>query len=452
ALPSGRAGVMIRETLDAASSNAFMHLYNGSARFAYRPSTGAGPTTITGATVGAPYWVKLTRLGNAITGYTSPDGVNWTAVGSTTIAMAQSVYVGLAVTAQDTSHTITATFDNVSTINGQDFLLTVLSPAAITGSSIQYTVNVDALGEFSGSVALSVSGLPAGATSSFSPSSLSSGNSILTVTPAGNTPANSYPLVITGTSGTVTHTSAAKLMVTGNPLGLWADTDVGSVGAAGNAGFNGTTFTVSGAGYEIDYFGSDGFHFVYQPLNGDGTVVARIAALPSGRAGVMIRETLDAASSNAFMHLYNGSARFAYRPSTGAGPTTITGAAVGAPYWVKLTRLGSAITGYTSPDGMNWTAVGSTTIAMAQSVFAGLAVTAQDTSHTITATFDNVSTINGQDFLLTVLSPAVITGSGIQYTVNVDALGGFSGSVALSVSGLPAGATSSFSPSSLNSG
>src|SRR5262249_30055540 len=257
--------------------------------------------------------------------------------------------------------------------------------------------------------------------------SLSSGNSVLTVTPAGATPANGYPLVITGTSGSLTHTSAVTLIVTGNASSLWTDTDVGSVGAAGSASFNGTLFPVPGAGSETDTGATDGFHFVYQPLNGDGTIVARIASIQQNnrRAGVMIRETLDAASANAFMELFNGTAVFAYRSSTAAGPVSLTTPSISVPYWVKLTRLGSRFTGYISPDGGSWTQVGSASITMSTSVYMGLAVTARDTSQVITATFDNVSTINGQDFLLTVLSPAVITGSSIQYTVNLDALGGF---------------------------
>src|SRR5262249_17377524 len=159
--------------------------------------------------------------GGAFTGYISAEGVNWTQVGTANIPMATSVYIGLAVTSRDPGQAITATFENVSTITGRDFLLTVLSPAVITGSSIQYTVKVAALGGFPGPGALSVSGLPTGATASFSPSSLGSGNSVLTVTPAANTPANGYPLVITGSSGVLTHSSAVTLIVTNNVSSLW---------------------------------------------------------------------------------------------------------------------------------------------------------------------------------------------------------------------------------------
>jgi len=72
------------------------------------------------------------------------------------------------------------------------------------------------------------------------------------------------------------------------------------VGVAGNASYASDVFTVKGAGAQI--YGTGCFHFVYQPLSGDGTVVARLvncrAELDMCRR-VMIRNTLDAGSANA---------------------------------------------------------------------------------------------------------------------------------------------------------
>ena len=64
----------------------------------------------------APAWVKLERRGNTVTAYRSADGVGWTLVGSDTISMGASVYVGLALSSHDNSRLATATFDNVSVI------------------------------------------------------------------------------------------------------------------------------------------------------------------------------------------------------------------------------------------------------------------------------------------------------------------------------------------------
>jgi hypothetical protein len=148
----------------------------------------------------------------------------------------------------DSTTLTTPTFDNVSTINGQDFLLTVSPPAVISGGGIQYTVNVGALGGFSGSVALTATGLPTGGTANFSQPSLTSGTSVLTITPAPGTAANLYPITITGTSGILVHSVAVNLIVTSTISSLWTDLDVGVVGPAGGTAFNGTTFSISSAG------------------------------------------------------------------------------------------------------------------------------------------------------------------------------------------------------------
>ena len=95
-----------------------------------------------------------------------------------------------------------------------DFALSV-SPSSQSikqGQSTSYTVNVTPSGGFSSPVSLSVSGLPAGSGSSFSPNPTTSA-STLAVTTSASTPPGSYPLTITGTSGSLTHTTSATLVV-----------------------------------------------------------------------------------------------------------------------------------------------------------------------------------------------------------------------------------------------
>ena len=57
--------------------------------------------------------MKLTRTGNAFTAYQSVDGTNWAQIGSATISMATSVYVGLAVTSHNNGVLNTSILDNV---------------------------------------------------------------------------------------------------------------------------------------------------------------------------------------------------------------------------------------------------------------------------------------------------------------------------------------------------
>jgi len=111
-----KAGVMIRESLNANSVNAFIAVTpsNGVA-FQYRTTTGGNSANSVTPGLSAPYWVRLVRSGNTFTASRSLNGVTWTQQGSpTTINMASSVYVGLAVTSHDSSTRCAATFDNVT--------------------------------------------------------------------------------------------------------------------------------------------------------------------------------------------------------------------------------------------------------------------------------------------------------------------------------------------------
>lgn len=108
-----KVGVMIRETLASGASNVAMLITPGSgATFQCRNGTGGVTNSSTAGGITAPYWVKLTRVGNVFTGYISPDGTAWTQVGSPqTVAMSSTTYFGLAATSHNTNVWATATFD-----------------------------------------------------------------------------------------------------------------------------------------------------------------------------------------------------------------------------------------------------------------------------------------------------------------------------------------------------
>jgi hypothetical protein len=114
-----KAGVMFRQSLTAGSMHAFM-LVSPSKGLAFqrRPTTGGATVNTTGAAAKAPYWVRLDRHGSLITAYQSADGVTWTVVGSDTIAMSATIYVGFGVSSHTTSTTATATFDRVTITGG----------------------------------------------------------------------------------------------------------------------------------------------------------------------------------------------------------------------------------------------------------------------------------------------------------------------------------------------
>src|SRR5206468_12386001 len=113
--PWAKAGIMLRESLNLDSVNVFMTMtaQNG-ALFSNRGTTGRASASSAQAGVAAPYWVKLVRQGNHFTGSSSPDGFNWTQVGTADVPMAAGAFVGFAVTAHNNTRTNLAKFDSVS--------------------------------------------------------------------------------------------------------------------------------------------------------------------------------------------------------------------------------------------------------------------------------------------------------------------------------------------------
>ena len=80
-----------------------------------RLATGGGNSTKSVAGLVAPYWVKVTRVGNTFTAFRSANGTTWTQVDQpVTISMGTNVYIGLGVSSYKDGTLCTATFDNVT--------------------------------------------------------------------------------------------------------------------------------------------------------------------------------------------------------------------------------------------------------------------------------------------------------------------------------------------------
>jgi hypothetical protein len=384
-------GVMIRETLNAGSTNAKTADWAayGGFYFDVRTSTGGSTSEPGNLSLTLPYWMKINRSGNTFSSYASSDGVNWVQLGtSQTINMAQTVYVGLAVNSGSTTSLTTATFDNVS-VNSAAAPAPVITSVSATSGSIgnQVAINGANFGASQGNSTVLLNAAPvtintwgASSINITIPTGASSGPLVVSVAPSMN---DSNPVVFTVTSQPLPNT--------------WLDQDIGSVGLVGSASYSSGTFTVNGSGAGI-YGTADAFHFVYQPLTGDGTIVARVASLQGGvgyvSAGVMIRNTLDAGAVNAKTADWRsyGGIYFDVRTAAGGSTTEPGNASATLPYWVKVSRSGSTFSSYVSPDGVTWTQLAtSQTITMNQNVYVGLAVNSGNTTAQATATFDNVS-------------------------------------------------------------
>jgi hypothetical protein len=177
-----------------------------------------------------------------------------------------------------------------------------------------------------------------------------------------------------------------------------AGQDIDSPSGKGSYSINSGVYTIKGGGRDI-WNEADAFYYVYAPLKGDGELTARVVSMTNtsawAKAGVMVRETLDAGSRHAMTVLTPGNGTdFQYRLSTDGMSTNAGPTAHSAPYWVRIIRQGSNFTGYVSPNGTTWTQQSQTTIEMTEDVYIGLCVTAHDDYETgllCTAVFDNVS-------------------------------------------------------------
>jgi uncharacterized repeat protein (TIGR01451 family) len=282
----------------------------------------------------------------------------------------------------------------------------------------------------------------------------------------------------------------------------WQSTDVGSpIPGATDYSPGSQSFYLDGSGADASG-ATDQFHYTYQTLKGDGSIVARVryqtTQNPGVKAGIMIKASPSAGSAfvsalvtpdvsgntpnlNGINCVFPSNAVGAgcdaplpaASPSVGqgvlmqwnGGSKSVTSAAALAQFkspnkWLKLQRAGNTFTSWYSSDGTTWTQIGSTSVSMGNSVTMGLFVTAKDARQYVSAAFDSVS-LNGSggppptnDFSISA-SPSTVTvapsGSG-STTINTTVTSGSPQSVVLSASGLPSGATASFNPTTVTSG
>ena len=174
--------------------------------------------------------------------------------------------------------------------------------------------------------------------------------------------------------------------------------DVGAPSIKGTAMYRLGTYTISAGGADIGGT-SDQFYFVYQPVQGDIDVAARLVSLDdsrtgSAKAGVMIRESLTTGARHASALITAGQGYAFDRRIDADGATAHTAGGSGAaPGWIRLVRTGSRIEAFRSADGQNWTSVGSDTVPMAQTVYVGVAVTSRSTSQATVAVADTLTVV-----------------------------------------------------------
>ena len=339
------------------------------------------------------------------------------------------------------------------------------SQSVAPGSGTAYTATVTALNGFTGSTALSVSGLPTGATASFSPTTVTgSGSSTMTVTTSGSTPTGSSTLTIKGTSGSLVHTTTVTLIVTtggttgslagslATPSGTQNLTTLGTLDWAHWGLTSGTSFdhkagvtsqisnyTVVGTG-AVNQYADNAFGYTWT----GGTPTA---SATNSTTGVYISGV-----GNGFQ-------------ITVPADTTQRTLMVFVDSYHAQGKMVAHLSDASSPDYVN-TAINSTS-ATVQGGFT-FVYQAASSGQTLAVTFTNIAnnvsdanialeaaalvgTVGSPDFSLGAApgSQSVAVGGRTSYTATVTGQNGFTGSTGFGVSGLPTGATASFSPTTV---
>ncbi len=340
------------------------------------------------------------------------------------------------------------------------------SQTVSAGGGTSYTATVGALNGFSGTVTLSASGLPAGATVGFNPAMVSgAGTSTVTVTTtSGTTPVGSYPLTITGTSGGVQNSANVTLNVADFSMAATPSSQTVSAGGGTSYtatvgaldGFNGTvTLSASGlpAGVTV------GFNPAMVSGAGTSTVTVTTTSgtTPTGSYPLTITGTSGGVQHSANVTLNVGNFTMAATPSSqtvtagsGTSYTATVGAVNGFSGTVTLSASGlpagatvgfnpAMVSGAGTSTVTFTTTSGMTPVGIYPLTITGTSGGVQNSANV---------TLNVADFSMaaTPSSQTVSAGGGTSYTATVGALDGFNGTVTLSASGLPAGATVGFNP------
>ena len=185
------------------------------------------------------------------------------------------------------------------------------------------------------------------------------------------------------------------------PPGGWTeDATIGTATPGSSVSPEKGVYEVTGNGNDI-WDNADAFQFLYKELVGDGSMVARVVDDGTGsntwaKGGVMIRQSTDPGSVHSMMIMTasdgNGASWQGRLTAGASSENSDAPSAVDEPYWVKIERIGNDFMGYISPDGADWTQMGSArTIVMNDPVLIGLCVTSHAAGELRTFTFDNIS-------------------------------------------------------------
>jgi hypothetical protein len=407
------------------------------------PLSGFSGSVILSAT-GLPTGATATYTPNPLS-----SGTSTVAISTSSTTPAGSYTITITGTSGSLTHSTTVT------LNVADFSISATPPSQTVapGGSAGYTATVTPLNGFSGSVTLVATGLPTGATATYTPNPLSSGASTVNISTSSATPANSYTITLTGTSGGLQHATTFTLVVSGSGGGTGGPVNLSSVYNKTGIVLDGTTFVggLDGQGfaYSETLLGTsvnfNSLTFTLANPNGLNAVSNKTIPLPAGQYSslAMLATGVNGSQpSQTFTVTYSDgtSSSFVQSLSDWHNIQNYSGESPAVTMAYRNSNNGTKdnrtfyLYGYSFP--LNGAKTVSSLIMPSNGNVAILAVT--------------LSPIGAAPDFAMSASPAAqstTVGNGATYMVSVNTIDGFSGSVALNATGLPAGALVGFNPS-----
>ncbi len=358
-------------------------------------------------------------------------------------------------------------------VNGFTLSATPASPAVTQGTSATVTIAIARTGTFTGAVALTASGLPAGVTAAFSPASATGTSSTLTLAASSTATAGPATVTITGTSGTLTRTATVALTVqpavtpdfalaaTPTTLAVSRGTSGAStITVTRTGGFTGAvTLTASGV--------PAGVSASFAPASVTGTASVLTLAVSStatagtypvtvtGTSGTLGRAatvtlTVPATEPGFSLAITPGSLTL---PRGGSVTTTLafSRSSFTSPISCSASGLPSGVTATFNPTSVTANSAVLTFTAATTTPLGIANVTITCTGGTVTRTATLALTVVDAAGFSLGASPTGVTvaqGASATTTLSISRTGGFTGAVAFTANGLPAGVTATFAPQS----
>ncbi len=345
--------------------------------------------------------------------------------------------------------------------------LSAATLALAQGSNGAVTVTINPQSNFSGTVNLAVSGLPAGVTASFTSVSAVT-TSTLTLTASATAAPGAASITITGTSGTLTGTAKVALTVTAPPsFTLTATPNKVSVPQSGSA-----TSSIA-VGAQNSFTGAvalaatglpNGVTAALSPISTSGTSTLTLTASATATLGsstITVTGTSGSLKSTTTITLTVSAPVATYTITAAPASLNVVQGASSAPSTISVVPAGGfagtvALSATGMPAGVTATFSPASTAHTSNVTFNATANAAPGTSTvTITATSGSLSskttiavTVTAAPGFTLTATPTAFSmraGSSGSSTLTANPQSGFTGTVSLAVTGLPAGVTAVFS-------